>query len=232
MSNMLNQLSETRQTILFALKNNGPSTIAELTGRLQMTREAVRLQLMQLEGEGWVEKQIRRETGGSGGRPSMEYRITSNGEHLFPKHYDSLTVEVIDAVADELGPEALKQILAAMVESRVNEWEPRLQGLSLSERVEALKNIYFTDDDYMDVEKTKDGICLVERNCPFFHVAKRRPALCSVTVSVLTRLLGYRVEREKKFQDGDECCAFRVQLDHPVDSHSYQFTLEDHPNPY
>jgi predicted ArsR family transcriptional regulator len=227
MSYTLNQLPETRQSILFELKNSGPATIAELAGELQMTREAVRLQLMQLEGEGWVEKQLRRETVNSGGRPSMSYSITSKGEYLFPKHYDSLTVEVIDTVADQLGTEALKQILSAMVDSRVREWEPRLRGLSLDKRIEALKDIYLTEDAYMDVENTKDGLCLVERNCPFFHVAKRRPGLCSVTVSVLTRLLGYRVEREKKFQNGDGRCAFRVHLDQPVDGDSFSFAWEE-----
>jgi predicted ArsR family transcriptional regulator len=160
----------------------------------------------------------------------MVYSITSKGEYLFPKHYDSLTVEVIDTVADQLGPEALQAILAAMVESRVRDWEPRLRGLDLDKRVEALKDIYLSEDAYMDVEKTKEELCLVERNCPFFHVASRRPALCSVTVAVLTRLLGYRVEREKKFQNGDGRCAFRVRLDQPVDSHIYQFELEEQAN--
>ncbi|MCC2684207.1 MAG: putative transcriptional regulator [Paenibacillaceae bacterium] len=230
MSYTLNQLPETRQSILFALKNKGPATIFELSGELSMTREAVRLQLMQLEGEGWVEKQTRRETGSSGGRPSMVYSITPKGEYLFPKHYDTLTVEVIDTVADRLGPEALREILAAMADSRVREWEPRLRGLDLDKRIEALKDIYLSEDAYMDVEKTKDGLCLIERNCPFFHVASRRPALCSVTVAVLTRLFGYRVERVKKFQDGDGRCAFHIRLDQPVDGDTYSFSLEEPQN--
>jgi predicted ArsR family transcriptional regulator len=220
------QLSETRQTIVLSLKRNGAATIAELASRLEMTREAIRQHLLQLEGEGWIEKHTKRDSGNGGGRPSMHYTITSEGEHLFPKYYDSLTVEVMDTVAEQLGAEALNQILITMTEARVREWEPLLHGLNLAERVEALKEIYMADDAFMDVEHSGDHLRLIERNCPFLNVAKRRPVLCSVTVSMLSRLLGYRVIREERFQNGDGRCVFRVLLDQPMDGSAFNFALE------
>ncbi len=42
----------------------------------------------------------------------------------------------------------------------------------------------------------------------------------------LSRLLGVRLRREKKFQDGDRCCAFRVLTDRPIDD-SFRFALEE-----
>lgn len=222
----IDQLSETRQLILLALKRNGSATIAELAARLEMTREAVRQQLLQLESEGWIEGNLKRESGNGGGRPSIHYRLTAEGDHLFPKHYDSLTVEVLDTVADQLGPEALQQILATMTDARVQEWEPRLRGLSLAERVDALREIYLTDDSFMDVENSGDRLSLIEQNCPFLNVAQRRPVLCSVTVSTLTRLLGHRVVREERIQNGDGRCVFRVLTDEPIEDASFRFTLE------
>ncbi|NIW79804.1 MAG: hypothetical protein GWN16_10240 [Calditrichae bacterium] len=50
--------------------------------------------------------------------------------------------------------------------------------------------------------------------------------LCRVTVMTLSRLLGVRLRREKKFQDGDRCCAFRVLTDRPIDD-SFRFALEE-----
>lgn len=228
MSIHLQQLPETRQTILLALKHGGPATIAELASRLRMTREAVRQQLLLLEGVGWIEKSVQRREGASsgGGRPSMRYRITPSGEHLFPKHYDALTMEVLDTVADQFGAEAMHRILRSMTEARVREWEPRLAGMSLTERVAALKGIYLAEDSYMDVEQAEDRLSLVERNCPFYNVASRRPALCSVTVSTLSRLLGYRVVREESFQNGDGRCVFRVLKDQPIDPDGLAFELE------
>lgn len=220
------QLSETRQMILRTLKCKGSATIAELASQLEMTREAVRQQLLQLEHEGWIKGFLKRDSGNGGGRPSMHYSLTPEGDHLFPKHYDSLTLEVIDTVANQLGGEALQQVLSKMTEARVREWEPRLHGLDLAERVEVLKEIYLKNDSFMDVENSGDRLSLIERNCPFFNVAKQRPALCSVTVSMLTRLLGHRVIREERFQNGDGRCVFRVLLDEPIGEDFPIFTLE------
>jgi predicted ArsR family transcriptional regulator len=225
-SHNIEHLSEVRQSILLSLKHGGPATIAKLAGRLKMTGEAIRQHLLQLEGEGWIEKHMIRTRSHGGGRPSMHYRVTSEGEHLFPKSYDSLTVEVLDTVAEQLGADAITQLLKTMTEARVMEWEPRLRGLSILDRLEALKQVYSIDDTFMEVEQSSGRLRLVEHNCPFLNVAKRRPVLCSVTVSVLTRLLGFRVVREERFQDGDGHCAFRVMLEEPIDEQSFDFAFE------
>ena len=222
----IEQLSETRQALLLALKREGPATIASLASRLEMTREAVRQQFLQLENEGWIEGNINRETSNGGGRPSMSYRLTHAGDHLFPKHYDALTVEVLDTVSDQLGLESLKQVLFKMAEVRVREWESRLQGLSLEERMEALRELYLKDDNFMEVENSNNELFLIEKNCPFYNVANKRPVLCSVTVTMLSRLLGHRVIRKERFQNGDGRCAFKVLLDEPIDNESTYFTLE------
>lgn len=227
MSLDVNQLSEPRQIILQAIKREGSATIAELASQLTMTNEAVRQHLIQLENEGWIERHIKRESGSSGGRPSKQYSLTPEGEHLFPKHYDALTLELLDTVSDQLGSEAVVQILSTMTDARVREWEPRLRGLTLDERLEALKEIYLDDDPYMEVENSGDQLSLIERNCPFLNVAKERPILCNVTVNMLTKLLGYRVIREERFQNGDGRCVFRVKLDQPIDESTFHFALEN-----
>jgi len=58
------------------------------------------------------------------------------------------------------------------------------------------------------------------------NVATQRPALCSITVNALSRLLGYRVARQRKFQNGDGCCEFRVLLDQPIDPKQHTFERE------
>ena len=132
---------------------------------------------------------------------------------MFPKHYDALTVAVIDAVASELGPAALERILSALTEARARQWEPRLAGKSLREKVEALRGVYEGEDPFMDVEEVPGGFRLVEHNCPFLNVAMDRPLLCSVTVSLLSRLLGVDIVREQRFQTGDGRCTFRILAD-------------------
>lgn len=221
-------MSEMRKAILTIVKRRGLSAITELADELEVSYEAARQQVNQLHHEGWVQKQIDR-SHARVGRPRARYRLTPAGDHLFPKHYDALTVELLDAVGERFGGEGIRAILADLTDARVREWAPRLEGLGLEQRLQALRGIYLDGDPFVTVERDEHGLRLVERNCPFLNVASRRPALCSLTVSVLTRLLGQRVVREERFQAGDGCCAFRVLEDRPVDPETYRFELEPAP---
>ncbi|HWE25754.1 MAG TPA: winged helix-turn-helix transcriptional regulator [Myxococcales bacterium] len=219
----------TRQSILEALKRDGPLAIAQLAERLGMSGEAVRQQLVQLQREGWIEALRERGPARHSGRPPARYRLSQAGDNVFPKHYDSLMVAVIDAVASELGPAALERILSRLTDARVRQWEPRLVGKSLRERVEALRGVYEGEDPFMEVEEVAGGFRLVEHNCPFLNVAMERPAVCSVTVSLLSRLLGVTVVREQRFQNGDGRCSFRVIADRPRSAEAPAFQMESRP---
>jgi predicted ArsR family transcriptional regulator len=224
----IDQISPTRRALLDVFKQRGPSTIAELAERLEMSGEAIRQQLVQLQREGWVEAVVERAETSAAGRPPARFRLTASGDHLFPKNYDALAVMLLDAVAGELGKPAFEKVLAAIADGRVRDWEPRMRGLTLAERVQALKAVYGTGDPYMEVEKVRGGFRLIERNCPFLNIALQRPALCSVTVSALSRLLGVRVVREERFQHGHGRCVFRVISNEAADP-KQGFALEPEP---
>ncbi len=207
------------------MKERGSATIAQLAPPLGLTGEAVRQQLLQLQREGWIEALIDPETvRGRTGRPATVYKLTDAGEHLFPKHYDALAVAMIDAIAEELGMDAAVRVLARVSNDRVQSVAPTLEGRTLAERVDVMKGWYAADDPYMTVERDGDDFKLIERNCPFYNTAMNRPALCSVSVHALTQLLGVRVHREEKFQNGDGRCVFRVHANEPVTD--TRFTLE------
>ena len=219
-------MPDSRRAILLTLKREGASTIARLADELQLTGEAVRQQLLQLQREGWIEAKIAREQErGRTGRPATRYSLTEAGDHLFPKNYDLLNVAMIDAVANELGEDAALRVLRRVTDERVNAAEGMVRGRSLEDRVNALKSLYFESDPYMDVEPAADGFYLVERNCPYYNTAMRRPVLCNVSINALTRLLGVRVEREERFQNGDGRCVFHVHADQPADG--AEFRLEE-----
>jgi predicted ArsR family transcriptional regulator len=209
------------------LKQNGSETISSLGTKLNISSEGIRLHLIQLERDGYIKRNTEKIVS-KGGRPAIKISLTSKGETLFPKHYDALSIEVMDTVTQHLGKDALKKVLSAMVDTRIRDWEQRLKGLSLAEKLEALKNLYIPNDLFMDVDydrETKSTI-LIERNCPFYDVAMQRPVLCNVTLNTLNRLLGYRVVREKRFQNGDRCCAFRIKTDQPISLTAFLFEEE------
>jgi len=191
-----------------------------------LTGEAVRQQLLQLQREGWIEAKVTRSSErGRTGRPATSYNLTDAGDHLFPKQYDALNVAMIDAISEVLGPEALKRVLEKMSNAKITLFES-LGALPLPERLVVLKDWYLKDDAHMSVEQVEGGYRLIERNCPFINTAMNRPALCSISVNALTKVLGFRVAREEKFQNGDGRCIFRVYADEPVDPATMEFRLE------
>jgi len=128
-------------------------------------------------------------------------------------------VALIDAVSDHLGPDALSKVLGALTEARFKAWEQRLTGKTLHEKLQALTSLYDPQGGstaYAHVENGGGGLRLVEQNCPYLNVARERPAICSISVSLLSSLLGVEVVREERFQDGDGRCVFRVYEERPL----------------
>ena len=214
-----------RRMLLEHIKREGEATIAELATRVDTTKEAVRQHLVQLEEEGWIRSVP--VTGGTPGRPTHAYRLTPVGDHLFVKHYDTLALQLITLIAEKEGKEGIRQVLTDITDRQVREWEDRMRGKSLAERLEMLKGLYFEEDPYTEVERDEEGLVLIERNCPYYNIAMEYPTLCSVTVSTLSRLLGVQVKREKRFQAGDHRCAFRVLSDRPLNREDFRFAFEE-----
>lgn len=216
--------------LLEALKREGPLTMRALAATLGVTYEAVRQQIAELMRAGWVAPG---ESGAGGstapgprpGPASRSYRLAAAAEHLFPKHYDELTAELVQLVRERFGGAGLTEILARMTDARVRRWAPLLRGLGLKEKLKALTALYEDKDAYMQVEWRDGAPALIERNCPFLSVAQQHPAICSVSINTLERLLGCRVVREQRFQAGHGKCVFRL---HPEESRAAEaeFALE------
>ena len=77
----VNQLPDSRRAILVALKQQGAATIAQLADLLQLTGEAVRQQLLQLQRDGWIDSNIDRGSHERGrtGRPATTYAVRAGG---------------------------------------------------------------------------------------------------------------------------------------------------------
>lgn len=207
--------------LLQVLKRRGPLTIRALAAELDITYEAVRQQMAELLRAGWVRsgKAVAHRSGDHGfnrpGPASREYRLSAAAEHLFPKRYDELSAELVQYVHQSFGGAGVVEILARMTDARVRRWAPLLKGLSVREKVRALSALYEDKDAYMQVDWREGSPALIEHNCPFFNVAQKHPAICSVSVNTLERLLGCRVVREQSFQAGHGRCVFRLRLEEP-----------------
>ena len=209
MTARLEQLPETRRLILLRIKERGGVTASDVAATLGVSSEAARQQLTQLQTSGWVEGRTTRERGRNG-RPSTTYTLTVAGEHLFPKMYDALLGAMVHAITERFGPDAPDEVWAAIADARTRGWQHLSSLRDFEQRVEALRDLYARKDAFARVEQHPHGYDLIELNCPFLNVALEYPRICSTSVNMLTRVLGRRVVREQRFQDGAGRCVFRV----------------------
>lgn len=144
--------------MLRLIKEYGPLAVGELAKHLRITREAARQQLKFLEQECWITRTVERPKKRSG-RPSILFTLTSAGDYLFPKRYDALSLTLVDAVAQQLGPEAFKKLLTALTDQQVQQWEPKLAGNSVVEKIRAIKGIYFESIHIFRWKRIAAAIC-------------------------------------------------------------------------
>lgn len=217
---------ERQLDILRIIKTHGGATCADLADQLDVTKQAVRQQLAQLESDGLVNRVPRVRAGR--GRPEFLYRLTQAAEDQFPKFYDALTVTIIDSVREKFGADGLRAVLEDITDRQVDEWHDKLSSKPLSGRILALRGIYFDKDPFTEVKSDEEGSMLIEHNCPYLNAALDEPRLCSVTVSTMKRLLGVEVDRTERFQQGDGRCVFRIRADRQVPA-DFRFDWESPP---
>src|SRR3954471_14647194 len=99
---------KTRSAIVRLLKTEGALDSAQLAERLGLTAMAVRQHLYALQREQFVTAE---ERPGAVGRPAKYWHLTPEADRFFPTAYAELSVALIDAVKDALGPTGLQRVL-------------------------------------------------------------------------------------------------------------------------
>lgn len=212
---ILDEFPTSRAAIFRLMKDEGYVSVPRIAEALGVSSEAARKHVAELQRNGWIEAECEPDEAeareGTPGRPPVRYCLTAEGDHLFPKKYPELLIELLDTIVEEGGAEGATAVLARLTDDRVAELEPRLATASMKRKMAALKAIYSEGDPFATVEKRGDDYVVSERNCPYLEVAMERPDICSTTVSTMRRLTGCEVVRERRFQDGDGRCEFHVR---------------------
>jgi predicted ArsR family transcriptional regulator len=139
-ANNVESISDVQRQILSFIKQQGETTTADIAEHLLVSYEAVRQQLRQLEAVQLISSRKKLAESQRAGRPTRLYVLSTAGDHLFPKAYDQLAVELIDTLAATLGPAALRQVLTSFTDENVRQWAPHLHGKSLLERLKPVTN--------------------------------------------------------------------------------------------
>ena len=200
-----------REKLLFHLKTKGPQTAAELARRLAVTPVAVRQHLDALGEDGLVEFQEERR---SRGRPARRWSLTEAGHGEFPEGYAELTVDLLGAMRDAFGEDALSKLVAARTRNQLATYRERIgPARALEARVAGLARVRDEDGYMAEWKRAKDGsFLLVENHCPVCAAAELCQGLCAGELELFQDVLGdgVTVEREEHLLDGARRCSYRI----------------------
>jgi predicted ArsR family transcriptional regulator len=194
------------------LKRSGHSTACQLAGELGITESAVRQHLDALAAMGLVEGRTLPPNGR--GRPATTWNLTDLARGLFPDRHADLTVELLDAVSTELGPDALDAVISAREKLQLARYRAVIpEKGTVAQRAEALARARSAEGYMAEVTGKGDRVELVEHHCPICEAASTCRNFCRSELAIFEQVLGpdVRVERTRHLLSGDERCAYTIE---------------------
>lgn len=196
-----------RGQILLELKRAQPLTARDLAEKLGVSPNAVRHHLKELEAAALVT--YGREQRGVGA-PTFAYRLSTQGEALFPNRYEQTLTDLLDRVTEKQGREAAVAMFEDLYGDLERRLQAELQGVAPERRLEAVARA-MNDAGYMAESDARAGTFrLAEHNCAIRAVAERYPEVCAVEAKFLQSVLAASVERTTHIVSGCNACEYSI----------------------
>ncbi len=217
---MQTQQTSTKQDILQFLLKGDKATALELAESLDISPQAIRRHLKDLEGDGLIQYQS---VQAGMGRPQHIYELTSLGRDRFPNRYGDFAVSFLDTLAETVGREQVISILRKQWQRKAMEYRRMMGTGLLEERVARLMELR-RDEGYMaewyPVEAVDDGTCgtdkgdrfvFMEHNCAISNVAETFPSVCGNELEMFAAVLpDCSIERTHWIIDGEHRCGYLI----------------------
>lgn len=196
--------------ILTEIKRSQGLSVSELCDRIGLSYMGVKQHCIALEKEGYLDT-WRRPKGM--GRPEKAYRLTVPAQEFFPTEYSSLTVNILESVAEVYGPGAPEKILHNIYQSEAERMSQAVNGMdSLEERAREVAEMRdqagYMCEYYLDQESGKH--LLIEYNSPILICMDKFPILRDLERQMLEKVLRCKVDRDEERISGLYKCIFTL----------------------
>lgn len=208
---MENNISDNEKAVSI-LKTKGEQTIKEIANELGVTTEGARFQLLKLSNEGLIKSESRSK---GRGRPQQVWSLTAKGHARFPDTHSGLTVKLIEKIKQNLGEEALNEIIYAAGQDNILKYKDQINADdSLEDKLTKLAAIRTSEGYMARFEKDEDGsFMLIENHCPICEAAKTCQGFCKSELNTFKTILGENVQikRVHHILEGARRCAYKIE---------------------
>ncbi|MGB3514614.1 MAG: iron-sulfur cluster biosynthesis transcriptional regulator SufR [Microcoleaceae cyanobacterium] len=220
------QQNSTKHEILQYLMKRTQATALELAESLEISPQAIRRHLKDLEAE----ELIRYKSVQTGmGRPQYIYELTNQGRDRFPHNYDEFAVSFLDTLAETIGYDQLTQVLHKQWQRKATHYRQLLGTGSVQARVAHLGELRKAEGymaEWYPYEQVKaqqstvncDSTCskvecyiYIEHNCAISSVAESFPSVCGHELEMFGAVLpDCTVERTHWIVNGEHRCGYLI----------------------
>lgn len=217
------QSTSTKHDILEYLLKHGEANAHDLAEHLDISPQAVRRHLKDLESEALIQHHAIQE---GMGRPNHKYSLSQEGRDRFPAQYDEFAISLLDTLTETVGQEQVATILQKQWERKAKEYREHLGQQPLAERVAALVELrraegymaewYRVEADESEAsepsEPSEPKFIITEYNCAISQIAESFPNVCDHELEMFRVALdGCSVERTHWIVNGEHRCGYLIK---------------------
>jgi DeoR family suf operon transcriptional repressor len=203
-----------KEYILQYLLKKGKATANQIAKALEISPQATRRHLNDLETEGLIyHGAIQIKTG----RPQNQYYLTNKGRDRFPNRYGEFAVSFLETLTETMGENQVTKVLQKQWERKKSEYAQVLNSDTLEKRIGKLVEIR-QKEGYMaelyclnQPEDQEKKFFIAEHNCAILDVAGSYPQVCENELEMFASLFpDCTVERTNWLNNGEHRCGYLI----------------------
>ena len=201
-------MKSTKDKILQTLLRRPRITINELAEAVDINPISVRHHLTNLQMEGLIQAE---EVRHGVGRPRLVYSLTQDGMERFPTKYLRLTTRLLAQMKETMPAPMVSQLFSQIAEELASEYSSQIQGLSMEERLEFVKELLAQEGFTVEWEKNGSEYQIHEISCPYYQIGVAHPEVCTVDQTLISKMLALPANKVQCILDGGSHCTYVVQ---------------------
>ena len=201
-------MKSTKDRILQTLLRHPKITINQLAEAVEINPISVSHHLTNLQMEGLIEAE---EVRHGVGRPRLVYSLTQDGMERFPTKYLRLTTRLLTQMKETMPAPMVSQLFNQIAEDLAKEYSSQIQGLSMEERLEFLKELLAQEGFTVEWEKKGSEYQIHEISCPYYQLGVAHPEVCTMDQTLISKMLALPANKVQCILNGGSHCTYVVQ---------------------
>ena len=198
----------TRERVLQTLLVRQRCTINEIAEAVDINPISVRHHITKLQADGLVNSAEERH---GVGRPRLVYVLTEDGMEKFPTRYLRLTTRLLSQMKESMPGPVVSKLFSQIAEDLASEYASDMQGLSMEERLDFVKDMLAQEGFTVEWEKKDGSYQIHEISCPYYQIGITHPEVCTVDQTLISKMLALPANKVQCILDGGSHCTYVVQ---------------------